>query len=190
MTFPAAPTNNQHYVDPITKNLYIFDETNREWINVSKRGTLNTTGYVPTMTSNSQDGFTISGSSRFNSTTYDYYKAFDGNNSTAWASASTTSNLYITVNFPKPEVVWQIYISSRETSGGEGYIKWAVQYYDDNLSDFVDWNHQRFDLNAGFYKYFSNSITQVASDQWRLYAWQGDAPNPGIRTAQFYVKTI
>lgn len=189
MTFPSAPINGQHYLEPTTKQLYEFDETNREWINLSKRGILNTTGYVPIMTSNSQDGFITSGSSRF-SASYDYYMAFDGNNSTAWA-ISGTSNMYLQVTFPQPEIVWKVYFSSRETGAtGEGYIKWALQYYDDTLNEWLDWNHQRFDMLLGYYKYFSNPIAQVASSQWRLYCWEGASPNTGIRTAQFYVKTI
>lgn len=187
MTFPSNPTNGQKYHDLTHNYLYVYDSLNQEWRNLSTRGELNMDGYVPAMTSNSYDGFTASGSSRFNTSTYDYYKAFDQNNSTEWASAGQTTNAWIQITLPEREVVWRIGLSSRLNFPNEYFYNWACQYYDYTISQWVDWDHQRFDLNGIFY---FNKPTQTApSDLWRIYCNTGTGPNTGMSFCQFYVKT-
>lgn len=58
----------------------------------------------PKMTSNSQDGYKITGSSKFNAS-YDYYYAFDENDSTAWVTlAGGTTSGWVQIEYPTPVV--------------------------------------------------------------------------------------
>lgn len=59
---------------------------------------------VPTLTSNSGVGVTVSANST-NTTAQQAFAAFDNNDSTRWSSAYTTGTNYLLVNFDMPKTV-------------------------------------------------------------------------------------
>lgn len=189
MVFPSSPTDGQRYIDTINKYLYEYSSSTNTWRNISTTGVLSTTGYVPTMSSNSQSGFTISGSSQYNTTTYAYFRAFDGSESTSWATLGQTSGAYIEMTFPEEQVVWQVTLSPRNGGNTEWFYQWAIQYYDNTLTEWIDWKHVRLDLNNDTNINFSRADFTIPASQWRIYADAANGVNPGMRTIQFFVKT-
>ena len=91
---------------------------------------------VPTMKSNSQDGFVVSASSVLGSRgESEPYKAFDQNNKTCWHSGDTYNAGWIKIKFPKPFLVDKIIEYTYEYSGAVDFHpnNWIIQCsMDDN----------------------------------------------------------
>ena len=104
------------------------------------------TGVIPTMTSATTSGFTISASSEY-SASFAAWLACDGNNSTDWAQVGTTVPVTWQVQCPSPIAIWQFQISKR-VSVGEYY---STFYFEGSNNSGSTWNTLAYssgDLNS------------------------------------------
>ena len=104
------------------------------------------TGVIPTMTSATTSGFTISASSEY-SASFAAWLACDGNNTTDWAQVGTTVPVTWQVQCPSPIAIWQFQISKR-VSVGEYY---STFYFEGSNNSGSTWNTLAYssgDLNS------------------------------------------
>lgn len=72
-------------------------------------------GFVPTLSSASQGGYNVTGSTELNE--YAYY-AFDGNDSTQWATTSgNAQNSWIQIQFPTETICNAVFMKARSDNG-------------------------------------------------------------------------
>lgn len=88
------------------------------------------TNLIPALTSNISNGV-ASCSTKFNTTdTYDAFRAFDNNSSTAWVTAANSTYCWLAYEFTSPTLVNAYSVEARETTVGESPRSWRFEAFD------------------------------------------------------------
>ena len=120
-TWASSVTSNSSAMSYIGLNNYCADRllADSTWLNAIVNSTyfenvLNIK--IPSMTSNTTPSGRASGSGVFSST-YDFYHAFDGSDSTNWISQKAVETAYLTYDFGQPINVSKIYMKCTYGTG-------------------------------------------------------------------------
>lgn len=142
-------------------------------------GANNYTSLVPAMTSNNQNGYTVSASSYYSSTEYPIWYAFDGNTirggwgeksngSTIFVGASS-KNVDVDITFPKKTSVHGVkIIASTYIAGGVCYPESAsLSYYNDSGS-YVSVNINQVAIGTSGTTNDTSFVDYPKSKKWRV----------------------
>ena len=148
-------------------------------------------GIIPTMTSATTSGFTISASREF-SLLFPAWKACDGNITTAWAMNGSTFPFYWTVQCPTQYVIWKIEISKRE-----GGSEWIDTFYFEGSNDNANWKTLVYStgqvstigLPPSILTLLINDSTYTSYSYFRVRCTAATGPNPGFVYFQMYAYT-
>jgi hypothetical protein len=146
------------------------------------------TGVIPTMTSATTSGFTISASTSF-SASYAPWMACDGSFSTSWAMNGNTFPSWWQVQAPSRYILWQIQISKREAA-----IEWITNFNLQGSNDGSTWTTLLTSVgditNIGsppsFASFTINDPTYSAYSYYRVNCTAGNGPNPGFAYFQMF----
>jgi hypothetical protein len=147
-------------------------------------------GIIPTMTSTTTSGFTISANSEFSSS-FAAWKACDGNSETSWAMNGTTFPSWWKVQCPSPTRIWSIQLSKREgTPSSEWIDSFTIQGSNDNVTftDLASSMDQMLSIGntPATLTVLINDPTYTAYTYYRVYCTAGTGPNPGFAIFQMY----
>ena len=140
---------------------------------------------VPVMTSNTTPSGVASGTSKDTSgggATYDYYKAFDGNNSTAWAFllAQGTNPQRLVYDFGSAQRIHKatVYQGTTNTT----YFRTSYKYQGSN--DGITW----VDLATETSGVANQEVETIldSSQEYQYYAWYSSNGGGYLNTLQFY----
>ena len=149
------------------------------------------TGLIPTMTSATTGGFTISASTEFSSY-YSAWMACDGNSSTDWAMYGNTFPSSWTVQCPTQYTIWKIEISKRASAG-----EYINSFYFEGSNDNSNWNTLAYSNGQmssignppSLLTVLINDSTYSSYIYFRVRCISGSGPNPGFAIFQMYAYT-
>ena len=145
-------------------------------------------GLVPTMTSATTPSGTVSASSEHSSADYKAWKAFDGNNSTAWyAATNTTTNSWIEYDFGDAVTVNKVKVIPGYNASTIRLKNIKIEYSDDNNN----WNGGTDNVFVVPNVEQSNEFILVSGGThryWRMFVVDDYADTISCRTLQFYAK--
>ncbi len=145
-------------------------------------------GIIPTMTSSTTGGFTISASTVFSSS-FAAWMACDGNSGTAWAMNGSTFPSTWTVQCPTQYVIWKIEISKRELG-----TEWIDSFYFEGSNNGSTWTSLAYSNGAmaslgtppSVLTVLVNDNTYTSYSYFRVRCLSGTGPNPGFAIFQMY----
>ena len=140
-------------------------------------------GKVPTMTSNTTPSGVCAASETY--TGYDPYKAFDGNNYTAWyANTNSATNQWISYDFGSDVTVAKIRVRPEYPSNQSRLKNINIQYSDDNLT----WSGSNNFVVPNANQDNDFILADIGSHRyWRMYVADNYTTyNIGCATLQFY----
>lgn len=124
--------------------------------------------------------YTVTASSEFNAT-YAGWKAFDGNDTTDWATLTVTSNFWVRLQLSVARVVTSVVVRGR-ASGTERPTSWRIEGSNDGAT-FTTLHSSTTALgNIAQTFAFTNTTSYL---YYRFFAVTGEASNPGLSRISF-----
>ena len=152
--------------------------------------TPNATGLIPTMTSESQAGFTISASSEFTPGNFQAWRACDGITGTDWAAQGSGFPSWWQVQCPSPVAIWKFEISQRATDQDEYLSNFTFQGSVNGTAwttlASVTGNLADIGKPPALLTIPVNDPTFTPYSYYRITGSSGVGPNPGFAMFQMY----